>query len=90
MNIKPLYNRILVKPFEPEEKSVGGIIVPDSVKERPNKATVIEVGEGLKERPMKINKGDIVFHIKGAGTLIDENENYYIMNDLDVLALMPN
>ena len=88
---KPLHDRVIVKPFPPDEKSAGGIIVPDSVKERPSKATVVAIGCGLKERPMEIKENDSVFHIKGAGTLLQHNnEDYYIMSDRDCLAILDN
>jgi len=87
--IKPMHERIVFKPFPPEDISEGGILIPDSVKERQSKATVVAVGNGLKERPMEIKKGDVVFHVKGAGTLIEyEKEEYFIISDRDVLAIL--
>jgi chaperonin GroES len=88
-NIKPLHERIVIKPYPPDEVSDGGIIVPDSVKQRPSKAWVVAVGGGLKERPMEIKVGDTVFHIKGAGTLIEHDKTeYFIITDRDVLAIL--
>ncbi len=87
---KPLHDRVIVKPFPPDEKSAGGIIVPDSVKQRPSKARVVAIGCGLKDRPMELKENDIVFHIKDAGTLLEYNsEEYYIMSDRDCLAILP-
>ena len=89
IDIKPLHEHIVIKPFPPDEVSDGGIIVPDSVKKRPSKATVIAVGKGLKDRPMEIHEGEVVFHIKDAGTLIEhEKQEYYIITDRDVLAIL--
>lgn len=85
----PLHERIIVKPFPPEDKSVGGIIIPDSVKVRPSKARVVAVGGGLEDRPMRLKVNDVVFHIQGAGTLMEhDNEDYYIMTDRDCLAIL--
>jgi chaperonin GroES len=87
INIRPLHNQIVVKPFPPDDQSAGGIIVPDSFKERSNKATVVAVGRGAKNKVMQFKPSDVVFHIKGAGTAIRFGEDdYYIMLDRDVLA----
>ena len=87
--IRPIHEKILVFPFPPDEMSEGGIIVPDSIKERPSKATIVAVGDGLKDRPMVLKEGDVVFHIKGAGTEIEERGNkYYLMTDRDILCTL--
>lgn len=85
--IEPLHEKIVIKPFPAEEVSEGGIIIPDSVKERPNKATVVAVGGGLKDRPMALQVGDVVFHVKEAGIEVEhKKEQYFIVRDTDVLA----
>lgn len=85
--IQPLHEKIIVLPFSAEEKTTGGIIVPDSAKERPNKATVIAVGSGTNERAMALKVGDVVLHVKGAGMEIECNgEKYFLMRDTDCLA----
>lgn len=89
--IKPLHEKVVIKPFPPDTVSENGIIIPDSVQIRPSKATVVAVGEGLKERPMELKEGDVVFHVKGCGTLIQhEKEDYFIMSDRDILAKLEN
>jgi chaperonin GroES len=83
--VQPLKDKILVKAFPPEEVSEGGIIVPDSVKERPSKAWVKAVGELVTN----INEGDVVFHVKGAGIEIEvDKEQLFLMPDRDVLAIL--
>jgi chaperonin GroES len=86
---QPVGPRILVRPFPADEISEGGIIVPDSVKQRPNKATVVATGGGIKERPMRYKAGDVVFHVKDAGTeIIEDGVKYYLMMDTDVLCTL--
>jgi chaperonin GroES len=83
--IVALQSHIIIKPCEAESVSVGGIIIPDSVKERPNKGTVISMGEDLKDKPIK--KGTLVYHVKGAGIEVEHNkEAYYIMRYSDLLC----
>ncbi len=87
MNIVPIGINILVRPFEPTKKTSAGLIIPDSAQERPSMATVVAVGEGLKDRPMVIQPEDIVYHVKNCGTPIAcETEILYFMKDVDVLA----
>lgn len=90
MRMKPLHEKLLVLPFPPEKETASGIIIPDSVQERPSKATVVAVGNGLKDRPMDMQVGDIVFHVKNAGTPItDEGVEYFILRDADCLCRIP-
>ena len=87
MNIKPLADRVLVKPAAAEEKTIGGIIIPDSAKEKPLKGEVMAVGNGTKDDPMVLKAGDTVLYGKYAGTEIEiEGELYLIMRQSDVLA----
>jgi chaperonin GroES len=80
-----LRNQVIVKPFQSDEISAGGIIVPDAFKQRSNKAKVISVGSGTKKRPMLYEEGQTVYHVKGHGTEIEKNgEKYYIM-DMDAI-----
>ncbi len=89
MNIKPLADRVLIKPAAAEEKTVGGIIIPDSAKEKPLKGSVVAVGEGTKDEKMILKKGDHVLYGKYAGTEIElEGEQYLIMRQSDVLAII--
>ncbi len=94
MKLKPLYDRVLVKPFEEEEVKKGGIIIPDTAKERPQQGEVIEVGEGKvndegKVIPLKVKKGDKVLFSKYAGTEIEiDDEKYLIMRESEILAIV--
>ncbi|MDR1737245.1 MAG: co-chaperone GroES [Candidatus Symbiothrix sp.] len=86
-SIKPLADRVLVKPAAAEEKTVGGIIIPDSAKEKPLKGEVIAVGNGTKDEAMVLKAGDTVLYGKYAGTEIElDGEKYLIMRQSDVLA----
>ncbi len=88
MNIRPLADRVLVKPAAAEEKTVSGIIIPDSAKEKPLKGDVIAVGNGTKDEEMVVKEGDKVLYGKYAGTEIEiDGENYLIMRQSDILAI---
>ncbi|MBB4038283.1 chaperonin GroES [Dysgonomonas hofstadii] len=89
MSIKPLADRVLVKPAAAEEKSVGGIIIPDTAKEKPLKGSVVAVGNGTKDEEMVVKPGDNVLYGKYAGTEIEfDGENYLIMRQSDILAII--
>ncbi len=89
MNIKPLADRVLVLPAPAEEKTIGGIIIPDTAKEKPLKGEVIAVGNGTKDEEMILKVGDTVLYGKSAGTEIElEGTKYLIMRQSDVLAVM--
>lgn len=89
MNIQPLHNQILVHPFAADEMSTGGIIVPENARERSSKATVVATGKGVQGRPMRLMVGDVIFHVKGAGTELQEDgTKYYLMTDRDVLCTL--
>ncbi|HRS67969.1 MAG TPA: co-chaperone GroES [Paludibacteraceae bacterium] len=89
MNIKPLADRVLIKPVAAEEKTVGGIIIPDSAKEKPLKGHVVAVGKGTKDEEMVLKAGDNVLYGKYAGTELElEGETYLIMRQSDVLAIL--
>ena len=89
MNIKPLADRVLIKPAAAEEKTLGGIIIPDSAKEKPLKGEIVAVGNGTKDEEMVVKVGDTVLYGKYAGTEIElEGEKYLIMRQSDVLAII--
>lgn len=89
MNIKPLADRVLVKPATAEEKTVSGIIIPDTAKEKPLKGEVIAAGKGTKDEEMVVKKGDNVLYGKYSGTEIEvEGEKYLIMRQSDILAII--
>ncbi|MDD5990562.1 MAG: co-chaperone GroES [Paludibacteraceae bacterium] len=85
--IQPLADRVLVKPAAAEEKTVGGIIIPDSAKEKPLRGEVLAVGNGTKDEEMFLKAGDQVLYGKYAGTELElEGEKFLIMRQSDVLA----
>jgi len=89
LNIKPLADRVLIEPAEAEQKTAGGIIIPDTAKEKPQKGTVIAVGNGKKDDPMTLKVGDIVLYGKYSGTEISyEGVNYLIMKESDIYATL--
>src|ERR1700688_614686 len=82
--IEALQSNIIIKPCAAEDVSEGGIIIPDSVKERPSKGRIVSLGEDLKDKPVKI--GTLVHHVKGAGVEIEwKKESYFIMRYTDCL-----
>jgi len=89
MSIKPLADRVLVKPATAEEKTIGGIIIPDSAKEKPLQGEIMAAGNGTKDEEMVLKPGDKVLYGKYAGTEIEWNgEQFLIMRQSDVLAVI--
>ena len=89
MSIKPLADRVLIRPAAQEEKTVSGIIIPDSAKEKPLKGEIIAAGKGTKDEEMVLKPGDHVLYGKYAGTEIElEGTKYLIMRQSDVLAII--
>lgn len=89
MNIKPLADRVLILPMAAEEKTIGGIIIPDSAKEKPLQGKVVATGNGTKDEEMVISVGDQVLYGKYSGTELEfEGEKYLIMRQSDVLAIL--
>ena len=89
MNIRPLADRVLIKPAAAEEKTLGGIIIPDSAKEKPLKGEIVAVGNRTKDEEMVVKVGDNVLYGKYAGTEIElDGEKYLIMRQADVLAII--
>jgi chaperonin GroES len=89
VNIKPLADRVLIEPSPAEEKTAGGIIIPDTAKEKPQKGTVVAAGPGKKDEPMSVKPGDLVLYGKYAGTEITvEGKEYLIMRESDILAIV--
>ena len=87
--IQPLADRVLVRPVAAEEKTIGGIIIPDSAKEKPLRGEVIAVGNGTKDEAMVLNAGDQVLYGKYAGSELEyEGEKFLIMRQSDVLAIL--
>jgi len=89
LNVTPLHDRVIVKPAAAEEKTAGGIIIPDTAKEKPQRGTVIAAGPGKKDEPVTVKNGDTVLYGKYAGTEIQiEGEDYLIMRESDILAIV--
>ncbi len=89
INVTPLHDRVLVRPAAAETKTAGGIIIPDTAKEKPQRGTVVAVGTGKKDEPMTVKKGDTVLYGKYAGTeIVVENEDLIIMRESDILAIV--
>jgi len=89
MNIKPLADRVLVRPAVAEEKTISGLIIPDSAKEKPLKGEVLAVGNGTKDEEMVVAVGNKVLFGKYAGTELEwEGEKYLIMRQTDILAII--
>ena len=88
MKIQPLADRVLVLPAPAEEK-VGGIIIPDTAKEKPLQGTVVAAGNGTKDEEMVLKEGDAVLYGKYAGTEVEIDGNkYLIMRQSDVVAIL--
>jgi len=89
VNISPLHDRVIIKPAAAEEKTAGGIIIPDTAKEKPQRGIVIAAGPGKKDEPMTVKSGDTVLYGKYAGTEINvEGEDFLIMRESDILAVV--
>lgn len=89
MNIRPLADRVLIEPTAAEEVTMGGIIIPDSAKEKPLKGKVLATGNGTKDEVMELKAGDEVLFGKYAGTEVEfEGKKYLIMRQSDVLAVI--
>lgn len=94
MNVRPLHDRVLVRRLESEEKTAGGIIIPDSAKEKPMEGEIISVGTGHKSEdgsvtPLDVKAGDIVLFTKWAGTEVKvDGEELMIMKESDILAIV--
>ncbi|MEC8739551.1 MAG: co-chaperone GroES [Bacteroidota bacterium] len=89
MNIKPLHDRFLVEPAAAEETTAGGIIIPDTAKEKPQKGTIVAVGPGKKDEPTTVSIGDNVLYGKYSGTELQvEGKDYLMMRESDILAIV--
>jgi chaperonin GroES len=85
--MKPIKNQILFKPFLQSEKTQGGLFVPDSFRQESDKGEIVEVGNGTKDHPMYLKKGDIGYRVHKWGTLVEKDgENFYLMEDSAILA----
>lgn len=89
IKLKPLADRVVVEPAEAEQKTAGGIIIPDTAKEKPQKGVIVAVGPGKKDEPMTVKKGDTVLYGKYSGTEITlDGKHYLIMKESDIYATL--
>ena len=94
MNFRPLHDRVLVHPLDGEEKTAGGIIIPDTAKEKPSEGKVMAVGPGAKTEdgkilPMEVKVGDLVLFGKWSGTEVKiDGVEYSIMKESDIMGIM--
>ncbi len=94
MKVRPLHNRLIVKRVEEDEKTAGGLIIPDSAKEKPQQGRVVSVGPGRRDDkgniiPVEVNKGDRVLFSKYSGTEVSlDAEEHLIISEDDVLAIL--
>lgn len=89
MAIKPLADRVLIEPAAAEEKTIGGIIIPDTAKEKPLQGKVVATGNGTKDEEMVVTEGDTVLYGKYAGTELEyDGKKYLVMRQSDILAIL--
>ncbi|MES2371593.1 MAG: co-chaperone GroES [Bacteroidota bacterium] len=89
LNVTPLHDRVIVKADAAEEKTAGGIIIPDTAKEKPQRGTVVAAGNGKKDEPVTVKVGDTVLYGKYAGTEITiDGQDLLIMRESDILAII--
>ena len=89
VSLKPLADRVLVEPAPAEEKTIGGIIIPDTAKEKPQRGIVVAAGAGKKDGPMTVKPGDSVLYGKYAGTEVTvDGKEYLIMRESDIFAIV--
>ncbi|MDY0102462.1 MAG: co-chaperone GroES [Lentimicrobium sp.] len=89
VNVKPLADRVLIQPSAAEQKTAGGIIIPDTAKEKPQRGTVVAIGPGKKDEPLTVKVGDLVLYGKYSGTEITiEGNDYLIMRESDIVAVI--
>ena len=89
MAIKPLADRVLIEPAAAEEKTIGGIIIPDTAKEKPLQGKVVATGNGTKDEEMVVKEGDTVLYGKYAGTELEyDGRKYLVMRQSDILAIL--
>jgi len=87
--IIPIADRVLVEPTPAEEKTAGGIIIPDTAKEKPQRGTVVAVGQGKKDEPMTVKSGQTVLYGKYSGTEVQiDGKDYLIMRESDIMAIL--
>jgi chaperonin GroES len=88
VNLKPLHDRVLIEPAKAEETTASGIIIPDTAKEKPQRGTVVAVGDGKKDEPITVKVGDAVLYGKYSGTEVSiKGTEFLIMRESDIFAI---
>jgi len=89
LHLKPLQDRVIIKPAPAEERTAGGIIIPDTAKEKPQRGTVVAAGPGKKDEPVTVKQGDTVLYGKYSGTELKvDGEDLLIVRESDILAII--
>ena len=89
INITPLADRVIIEASPAEERTAGGIIIPDTAKEKPQRGKVVALGNGKPDEPMTVKEGDVVLYGKYAGTEVTvEGKDYLIMRESDIFAIV--
>jgi chaperonin GroES len=89
VNVKPLHDRVIVKPAEKAEKTAGGIIIPDTAQEKPQQGEVVAVGNGKVDEPLTVKVGDTILFAKYSGTEIEiEGEKLLLLRESDIFAII--
>ncbi|MCF8283877.1 MAG: co-chaperone GroES [Sphingobacteriales bacterium] len=89
LNIKPIADRVVIQPAPAEEKTASGLYIPDTAKEKPQRGTVVAIGDGKKDEPITVKVGDEVLYGKYAGTEITyDGSEYLIMRESDIYAIL--
>ncbi len=89
LKVQPIADRVLVEPSAAEEKTAGGLYIPDTAKEKPQRGTIVAVGAGKKDEPMTVKEGDTVLYGKYAGTEVTiDGKDYLIMRESDLFAII--
>lgn len=89
LKIKPLADRVVIEPEQADEKTISGIIIPDTAQEKPQKGKIVAVGSGTADEKMEVKKGDSVLYGKYSGTEVSiDGTDYLIMRQSDILAII--
>jgi len=94
MSIRPLHDRVLVKPLDSENKTAGGVIIPDTAQEKPQEGKIVAVGPGKKAEdgtvtPLDVKKGDRILYGKWSGTEVKiDGDTLLIMNETDIMGVL--
>lgn len=89
VNVKPLHDRVIVRPAEKAEKTAGGIIIPDTAQEKPQQGEVVAVGNGKVDEPLTVKVGDTVLFGKYTGTEIEiDSEKLLLLRESDIFAII--